>query len=120
MESADVAGGLAHDVNNIPFAIGGHAYLMRAQNAMPPDARRGAGPDRRRDRARAKPDDQAPDVRAGGSTERHRVQVNEIVTETLEMLGSLGAESRSRRRSDPDLPRFSPTRRSPADPDELL
>ena len=106
MESVGtLAGGLAHDVNNILFAIGGHAYLLRAQNAMPPDAVAELDQiDAAIARARNLTTKLLTFVR-GGSPERHRVQVNEIVKETLEMLsGSLGAGVAIETSLDPDLP----------------
>jgi PAS domain S-box-containing protein len=106
MESVGtLAGGLAHDVNNILFAIGGHAYLLRAQNAMPPDAIAELDQiDAAITRARNLTTKLLTFVR-GGSPERHRVQVNEIVMETLAMLsGSLGAGVEVETSLDPDLP----------------
>jgi signal transduction histidine kinase len=106
MESVGtLAGGLAHDVNNILFAIGGHAYLLRAQNVMSPDAVAELDQiDAAITRARNLTTKLLTFVR-GGSPERHRVQVNEIVTETLGMLsGSLGAGVEIETSLDPDLP----------------
>jgi PAS domain S-box-containing protein len=106
MESVGtLAGGLAHDVNNILFAIGGHAYLLRAQCGTTPDALEELDQiDAAITRARNLTTKLLMFVR-GGSPERHRVQVNEIVTETLRMLsGSLGAGVEVETSLDPDLP----------------
>jgi PAS domain S-box-containing protein len=106
MESVGtLAGGLAHDVNNILFAIGGHAYLLRAQNVMTPEALAELDQiDAAIARARNLTTKLLTFVR-GGSPERHRVQVNDIVTETLRMLsGSLGAGVEVETSLDPHLP----------------
>jgi two-component system, cell cycle sensor histidine kinase and response regulator CckA len=106
MESVGtLAGGLAHDVNNILFAIGGHAYLLRAQSMMTPDALAELDQiDAAIARARNLTTKLLTFVR-GGSPERHSVHVNEIVTETLGMLsGSLGAGVEIAMSLDSDLP----------------
>ncbi len=91
MESVGtLAGGLAHDVNNILFAIGGHAYLLRALSSMPADAVAELDQiDVALSRARNLTTKLLTFVR-GGSPERHRV-------------------SRSKRRSRRTCRRSSPT-----------
>ncbi len=106
MESVgDLAGGLAHDVNNMLFAIGGHAYLLRACNEMTAEALEELDRiDATIARARTLTNKLLTFAR-GGSPERKPVQVNETVTETLRMLsGSLGAEVTLEVSLDPDLP----------------
>ena len=92
MESVGtLAGGLAHDVNNMLFAIGGHAYLLRARREMSADALEELDQiDAAITRARDLTTKLLTFAR-GGSPERKPLHLNEIVTETLQMLsGSLG------------------------------
>jgi signal transduction histidine kinase len=106
MESVGtLAGGLAHDVNNMLFAIGGHAYLLRARNEMTPEALEELDQiDAAIARARTLTSKLLTFAR-GGCPERGPVQVNETVTETLRMLsGSLGTEVSLEVSLDPDLP----------------
>jgi two-component system cell cycle sensor histidine kinase/response regulator CckA len=106
MESVGtLAGGLAHDVNNMLFAIGGHAYLLRARSDMTPEALEELDQiDAAIARARTLTGKLLTFAR-GGCPERGPVQVNETVTETLRMLsGSLGTEVTLEVSLDPDLP----------------
>ena len=106
MESVgSLAGGLAHDVNNILFAIGGHAYLLRARPDLPSDATAELDQiDRAIGRARTLTTKLLTFAR-GGSRDRGPVSLNEVVVETLRMLsGSLGAEVAIETALDPDLP----------------
>ena len=106
MESVGtLAGGLAHDVNNMLFAIGGHAYLLRARNGMTPEALEELDQiDAAIARARTLTSKLLTFAR-GGCPDRGPVHVNETVTETLRMLsGSLGTEVALEVSLDPDLP----------------
>ncbi|HSP94589.1 MAG TPA: ATP-binding protein [Thermoanaerobaculia bacterium] len=106
MESVGtLAGGLAHDVNNMLFAIGGHAYLLRARNEMTSEALEELDQiDATIARARTLTSKLLTFAR-GGCPERGPVQVNETVTETLRMLsGSLGTEVTLEVSLDPDVP----------------
>ncbi len=106
MESVGtLAGGLAHDVNNMLFAIGGHAYLLRARNEMTSEALEELDQiDATIARARTLTSKLLTFAR-GGCPERGPVQINETVTETLRMLsGSLGAEVILEVSLDPDVP----------------
>ena len=106
MESVGtLAGGLAHDVNNMLFAIGGHAYLLRERCEMSSEALAELDQiEAAIARARGLTGKLLTFAR-GGSPERKPVQVNEIVTETLRMLkGSLGDEVAVEVLLCPDLP----------------
>jgi two-component system cell cycle sensor histidine kinase/response regulator CckA len=106
MESVGtLAGGLAHDVNNMLFAIVGHAYLLRARNEMTPEALEELDQiDAAIARARALTSKLLTFAR-GGCPERGPVQINETVTETLRLLsGSLGTDMTLEVSLDPDLP----------------
>jgi len=106
MESVgSLAGGLAHDVNNILFAIGGHAYLLRARPDLPSDATAELDEiDHAIARARTLTTKLLTFAR-GGSRDRGPVSMNEVVVETLRMLsGSLGVEVGVEISLDPDLP----------------
>lgn len=106
MESVGtLAGGLAHDVNNMLFAIGGHAFLLRARNEMTPEALEELDQiDAAIARARTLTA-KLLTFAQGGSPERGPVQVNETVTETLRLLsGSLGTDVTLEVSLDPDLP----------------
>ena len=106
MESVGtLAGGLAHDVNNMLFAIGGHAYLLRSREEMTADALAELDQiDAAIARARSLTGKLLTFAR-GGSPERNLVPINEIVLETLQMLsGSLGTEVEVEMSLDPDLP----------------
>jgi two-component system cell cycle sensor histidine kinase/response regulator CckA len=106
MESVGtLAGGLAHDVNNMLFAIGGHAYLLRTRPEMTPEALEELDQiDAAIARARNLTGKLLTFAR-GGSAGRNLVQVNEIVAETLRMLsGSLGSEIDVEVALDPHLP----------------
>jgi two-component system cell cycle sensor histidine kinase/response regulator CckA len=106
MESVGtLAGGLAHDVNNMLFAIGGHSYLLRARTEMMPEALEELDQiDAAIARARTLTSKLLTFAR-GGCPERGPVQLNETVTETLRMLsGSLGTEVSLELSLDPDLP----------------
>jgi len=106
MESVGtLAGGLAHDVNNMLFAIAGHAYLLRSR----PDLPREALPELDQieaaiTRARALTGKLLTFAR-GGSRELRPVAVNDLVLETLRMLSpSLGGEVAVETGLAPDLP----------------
>src|SRR5207249_7479998 len=106
MESVGaLAGGLAHDVNNMLFAIGGHAYLLRARPDMTPEALEELDRiDAAIVRARALTGKLLTFAR-GGSPERGPVQINEIVTDTVRILsGSLGEDVTVDLSLDPDVP----------------
>jgi len=106
MESVGtLAGGLAHDVNNMLFAIGGHAYLLRARNEMTPEALEELEQiDAAIVRARALTS-KLLTFAQGGCPERRPEQINDTVTETMRMLsGSLGTEVTIEVSLDPDLP----------------
>ncbi len=106
MESVGtLAGGLAHDVNNMLFAIGGHAYLLRSRGELSPESLAELDQiDAAITRARNLTGKLLTFAR-GGSPERNRVHVNEIVLETLRMLsGSLGSDVEVEVSLDPDLP----------------
>src|SRR5262245_23513972 len=105
MESVGaLAGGLAHDVNNMLFAIGGHAYLLRARSDMSPQALEELD---RIDAAIACARTLTAKLLTfarGGSPERGLVQLNDVVGETLRILsGSLG-EVGVQLSLDPSLP----------------
>ncbi len=106
MESVGaLAGGLAHDVNNMLFAIGGHAYLLRARPDMTPEALEELDRiDSAIARARTLTGKLLTFAR-GGSPERVLVQMNDVVVETLRMLsGSLGSDVAVDASLDPALP----------------
>jgi signal transduction histidine kinase len=106
MESVGtLAGGLAHDVNNMLFAIGGHAYLLRTRPEMTPEALAELDQiDAAIARARSLTGKLLTFAR-GGSPGRNLVPINEIVLETLQMLsGSLGTEVEVEVSLDTDLP----------------
>jgi signal transduction histidine kinase len=106
MESVGaLAGGLAHDVNNMLFAIGGHAYLLRARAGMAPEALEELDQiDAAIGRARNLTGRLLTFAR-GSSPDRGPVQINEVVVETLRLLsGSLGGEVRVLVSLEPDLP----------------
>jgi two-component system cell cycle sensor histidine kinase/response regulator CckA len=106
MESVGtLAGGLAHDVNNMLFAIGGHAYLLRARNEMTPEALEELEQiDAAIARARTLTS-KLLTFAQGGCPERGPVQINDTVTETMRMLsGSLGTEVTIEVSLDQDLP----------------
>ena len=106
MESVGaLAGGLAHDVNNMLFAIGGHAYLLRARADMSREALEELDRiDAAITRARTLTGKLLTFAR-GGSPERGPVHVNDVVVETVRMLsGSLGADVTVDVLLDPDLP----------------
>ena len=101
-----LAGGLAHDVNNMLFAIGGHAYLLRARSDMTPEALEELDRiDAAITRARTLTGKLLTFAR-GGSPERIPVQLNDVVVETLRILsGSLGPDTTVDASLDPTLPR---------------
>jgi two-component system, cell cycle sensor histidine kinase and response regulator CckA len=101
-----LAGGLAHDVNNMLFAIGGHAYLLRARSDMTPEAVEELDRiDAAISRARTLTGKLLTFAR-GGSPERIPVQLNDVVVETLRILsGSLGPDTTVDASLDPTLPR---------------
>ena len=106
MESVGaLAGGLAHDVNNMLFAIGGHAYLLRARADMAPEALEELDRiDAAITRARNLTGKLLTFAR-GSSPDRGPVQINDVVVETLRLLsGSLGGEVRVLVSLEPDLP----------------
>ena len=106
MESVGtLAGGLAHDVNNMLFAIGGHAYLLRARDEMTPEALEDLEQiDAAIARARTLTG-KLLTFAQGGCPEPGPVQINDTVTETLRMLsGSLGTDVVIDVSLDPDLP----------------
>ncbi len=106
MESVGtLAGGLAHDVNNMLFAIGGHAYLLRARNELTPEALEELDQiDAAIVRARTLTAKLLTFAR-GGCPERGPVRINETVMETLRLLsGSLGTDVTLDVSLDPDLP----------------
>jgi PAS domain S-box-containing protein len=106
MESVGVlAGGLAHDVNNMLCAIGGHSYLLRERPEMTPEALGEVDRiDAALESARALTGKLLTFAR-GGSCERVPVAVNDVVLETLRSIsGSLGAEIEIRLSLEPDLP----------------
>lgn len=106
MESVGtLAGGLAHDVNNILFAIGGHAYLLRARPEMSTEALAELDQiDGAIGRARTLTTKLLTFAR-GGSRDRGPISVNEVVGETLRMLsGSLGPSVVVETALDPDKP----------------
>ena len=105
MESVgSLAGGLAHDVNNILFAIGGHAYLLRARPDLPSDATAELDQiDHAIGRARTLTTKLLTFAR-GCSRDRGPVSLNEVVVETLRMLSGSLAEVAIETALDPDLP----------------
>jgi len=105
MESVgSLAGGIAHDVNNILFAIGGHAYLLRARPDLPPDATAELDQiDLAIGRARTLTTKLLTFAR-GGSRDRGPVSLNEVVVETLRMLSGSLAEVSIETALEPDLP----------------
>jgi two-component system cell cycle sensor histidine kinase/response regulator CckA len=106
MESVGtLAGGLAHDVNNMLFAIGGHAYLLRAREKLAAESLEELDQiDAAIARARSLTGKLLTFAR-GGSPERNRIQVNEIVVETLRLLSaSLGSHVEVEVELDQELP----------------
>ena len=106
MESVGaLAGGLAHDVNNILFAIGGHASLLRERTDMTPDAIEEL--DRIEAaiaRARGLTEKLLTFAR-GGCPQRVPVSVNEVVLDTVRMLSaSLGRGIEVELSLDPQQP----------------
>ena len=107
MESVGaLAGGLAHDVNNMLCAIGGHTYLLRERPDMTPEALEELDSiDAALESARTLTGKLLTFAR-GGSFERVPVAVNDVVLETLRILsGSLGAAIEVRLSLEPGLPR---------------
>ena len=106
MESVGaLAGGLAHDVNNILFAIGGHAALLRDRPDMTPDALEELDRiDAAIERARALTGKLLTFAR-GGSLARVPVSVNEVVLDTVKMISaSLGRGIEVELSLDPQQP----------------
>jgi len=106
MESVGaLAGGLAHDVNNILFAIGGHAALLRDRSDMTPDALEELDRiDAAIERARTLTGKLLTFAR-GGSSERVPVSVNEVVLDTVKMISaSLGRGIEVELSLDPQQP----------------
>ncbi|HKF42795.1 MAG TPA: ATP-binding protein [Thermoanaerobaculia bacterium] len=106
MESVGaLAGGLAHDVNNILFAIGGHAALLRQRDDMTEDAVEEL--DRIEaaiERARGLTEKLLTFAR-GGCPKLVPVSVNEIVLDTVRMLSaSLGRGIEVELSLDPQQP----------------
>src|SRR5262249_4992242 len=108
MESVGaLAGGLAHDVNNMLCAIGGHTYLLRERPDMTPEALEELDRiDAALESARTLTGKLLTFAR-GGSFERVPVAVNDVVLETLRILsGSLGAAIEVRLSLEPGLPKI--------------
>ena len=106
MESVGaLAGGLAHDVNNMLCAIGEHTRLLRERPEMTPEALEEIDRiDAALESTRTLTGKLLTFAR-GGSFERVPVAVNDVVLETLRILsGSLGAAIEVRLSLDPDLP----------------
>jgi PAS domain S-box-containing protein len=106
MESVGaLAGGLAHDVNNMLCAIGGHTCLLRDRSDMTPEALEELDRiDAALERARTLTGKLLTFAR-GGALEHVPVAVNDVVLETLRILsGSLGASIEVRLSLEPQLP----------------
>jgi signal transduction histidine kinase len=106
MESVGaLAGGLAHDVNNMLCAIGGHTYLLRERPDMTPEALEELDRiDAALESARTLTGKLLTFAR-GGSVERVPVALNDVVLETVRILsGSLGAAIEVRLSLEPNLP----------------
>lgn len=106
MESVGaLAGGLAHDVNNMLAAIGGHAAFLRIHSDMTADALEELDRiDAAIERALTLTGKLLTFAR-GGSFERVPVAVNDVVLDTLRILsGSLGASIEVRLSLEPELP----------------
>jgi PAS domain S-box-containing protein len=106
MESVGaLAGGLAHDVNNMLFAIGGHAALLRDRPDMTPDALEELDRiDAAIERARGLTGKLLTFAR-GGSLARVPVSVNEVVLDTVKMISaSLGRGIEVELSLDPQQP----------------